>query len=143
MKMLGYLFVYGTLRSECARGAVAELLRRQRLFGPARVRGRLYDLGHYPGAAIDEESATEVCGQIYELTDEQTLAALDAYEGYHPSDERGSLFLRSETVAALDDGRKVPCWIYVYNGDLRNAELIASGDYIEHLRSKLSGGAQR
>ncbi len=136
--MLRHLFVYGTLRSECARGALAELMRRQRLIGQARVRGRLYDLGWYPGAVIDRESETEVCGQIYELTDGQALDALDVYEGYCPSDEGNSLFLRRETVAVLDDGRTVRCWIYVFNRDVSDAESIAGGDYVEHLRRKLS-----
>jgi gamma-glutamylcyclotransferase (GGCT)/AIG2-like uncharacterized protein YtfP len=45
--------VYGTLRPGRAPAAVAAVVATLRPLGAARVRGRLYDLGAYPGAVPD------------------------------------------------------------------------------------------
>jgi gamma-glutamylcyclotransferase (GGCT)/AIG2-like uncharacterized protein YtfP len=55
--------------------------------------------------------------------------ALDAYEGYDPSDIAGSLFVRTRTPATLSDGRLIDSWIYVYNQDPVAAPPIKSGEY--------------
>ena len=65
------LFVYGTLMS-WAKGALG-LNERKRLsreassLGPATLRGRLYDLGQYPGLIISNVDADVVHGEVFEL----------------------------------------------------------------------------
>ncbi len=131
--MSGHLFLYGTLLPGLVRPPVAALVARLRPVGPASVPGRLYDLGPYPGLVPDP--AARVRGELSALPDDAALlAALDEYEGYDPADPSASLYRRVETVAALDDGRAVACWVYQYNGDVGRAVRIEDGDYREWCR---------
>src|SRR4051794_6778720 len=51
--MTSLLFVYGTLLPGQAPPAMRDLIARMSDLGPATVRGRLYDLGAYPGIILD------------------------------------------------------------------------------------------
>ncbi|QMV18963.1 gamma-glutamylcyclotransferase [Granulicella sp. 5B5] len=111
------LFVYGTLHPERAPREIAEVARRLRLVGVGWVRGRRFELGPYPGVVLDESSRAE--GAVFALPDDaETLAMLDAYEDYRADDPVGSLFRRVETLATLQDGSELRCWVYVYNWPL-------------------------
>jgi len=115
-----HLFVYGTLRPGHAPPEIAATVRRLREVGRASVRGCVHDLGAYPGALLDDSAATRIDGIVLRLTaDASVLAALDAYEGFDPADVARSLFLRTRTVVTLRDGRRLACWIYVWNGNPR------------------------
>ncbi|MCA1850265.1 MAG: gamma-glutamylcyclotransferase [Acidobacteria bacterium] len=128
--MKDYLFIYGTLMPEHAPDEIADAVRRLCYVGPACVRGRLYDLGQYPGAIIDASSHMKVYGQLFMLPDDlSTLRALDAYEGFEPEDTHNSLFVRERAAAMLEDGQVIQCWVYVYNRDPGSAPLIPGGDY--------------
>lgn len=128
--MTDYLFVYGTLSPELAPAEVAEAVRRLRPVGAANANGRLYDLGDYPGALLDASSERKIRGRVFKLpADDAILKSLDSYEGYEPGDPKGSLFVRKRATVTLDDGRKLRCWIYVYNRDPADAPLVADGDY--------------
>ena len=98
--------------------------------GPARVRGRLYDFGEYPGALLVPSSKTIIQGEVFELPSTRaTLKALDQYEEFDPTNKEASLFIRTKTRARLTDGNQVDCWMYVYNADPGTAPLLADGDY--------------
>lgn len=128
--MSEYLFVYGTLRPNLAPAEIADTVDQLRPVGSASVRGRLYDLGEYPGAILDASSETTISGEIFELPDDQTvLAALDEYEGFTPNDPEASLFVRVKCTVTLSDGRKLESWIYVYNQSPEQMPLVTSGDY--------------
>jgi len=106
------------------------IVRQLRKIGPAHVRGRLFDLGEYPGAILDVNAETKIEGEVFELpTDPSVLAELDAYEGYELADPTRSLFIRVKSSAQLSDGRDVESWIYVYNRDPGKAPLITDGNY--------------
>lgn len=135
--MRGYLFVYGTLRPSLALSQLRKEIARWRVIGFARVPGRLFDLGLFPGAVVDPADESRIVGEVLELPDErETLEFLDLYEGYDAEDESNSQYLRRRCLAALENGGEIECWIYVYNVDTAGAEVIASGDYAEHLRQK-------
>ena len=104
--MLGHLFVYGTLR-QGSKNKFARLLAEQSDFvGPARVQGRLYDFGRYPGARPSEDPNERITGEIYHLhAPAQLLATLDEYEG--------SEYQRATVSAGARE-----CWIYWYVGPL-------------------------
>ena len=110
------LFVYGTLRPGRAPSEIADAVNTLVPLGPAAVRGRLYNLGSYPGLVLDEQ-ADEVHGEILAVPDAATLARLDAYEDYRPNgpDPDASLFLRVRTAVTLPTGASELCWVYVYN----------------------------
>jgi gamma-glutamylcyclotransferase (GGCT)/AIG2-like uncharacterized protein YtfP len=123
-----YLFVYGTLRRGLAPPVIADVVNRLRVEGPATIRGRLYDLGDYPGCVLDDEGGA-VHGVLLEIADPGVLEALDAYECYAAHDAAGSLFCRTVCDAVTADARVVSAWVYVYNRDLSDARLITSGRY--------------
>src|SRR5581483_6452725 len=118
-----YLFVYGTLRPALAPAQLKPLLEYLKPLGKATVVGKLYDLGAYPGATL--EPGGLIVGEVLELPeDTAVLAALDLYEGYDPTDEAQSLFVRRRCTASLMDGRAIEGWVYIYQQSLRDAEWI-------------------
>lgn len=125
------LFVYGTLM----RGfPLHHLLTGQCEFvGTGTVKGRLLDLGRYPGAVPDE--AGIVHGEVYRLLAQGRLASLDREEGYRP-DAPGSLYLRRQTTVRVGDGRELTAWIYWYHGSCDSAVSIPGGDYRQHIPAR-------
>jgi gamma-glutamylcyclotransferase (GGCT)/AIG2-like uncharacterized protein YtfP len=125
-----YLFLYGTLLADEAPDEVVGALRSLRRIGPAHVRGRLYDLGEYPGAILAPSSKTLIRGEIFELpATPAILKTLDDYEEFDAANKEDSLFIRTKAKAKLQDGSQVDCWIYVYNDDPGTAPLLADGTY--------------
>jgi gamma-glutamylcyclotransferase (GGCT)/AIG2-like uncharacterized protein YtfP len=120
------VFVYGTLRQGGFR-AMSDLFPGAKFIGKASIRGSLYDFGSYPGLLLDESSSL-VIGEVYEVDDE-ILNKLDAIEA--PAHYR-----RRRVEVSLGNQRKT-CW--VYEPDARfypERKSIASGDWIEHARTK-------
>ena len=110
------LFVYGTLMR--GYGLHAALSGRASLVGTATVRGRLLDLGHYPGLVA---GAGRVHGEIYRLDDPELLPVLDREEGYN--------FVRRRATVTLGGGRRTAAWLYRYRGPRERATTIADGNY--------------
>lgn len=138
--MAEYLFVVGTLRKELWSRLAPELqalMQGLRFVGTGHLAGELYDLGPYPGAIVGADFATNVIGEIYELSEPQvTLAQLDGYEGFVPGELEASLFARNQETITLDDGQQLVCWMYVYNDWVATGHLIPNGDYLEYLRQR-------
>jgi gamma-glutamylcyclotransferase (GGCT)/AIG2-like uncharacterized protein YtfP len=111
------LFIYGTLHPDRAPREIAAVARRLTPIGPATIRGRLYSLGEYPGAVLDP-TAPPIPGKLFAVPDAATLAALDAYEDFHPGDPATSLFVRVETTAITPNGTAHSCCVYVYNREV-------------------------
>jgi len=111
------LFIYGTLHPDRAPVEIASAARRLQLRARGTIRARLYNLGAYPGAILDD-AAPEIPGEVFLVPDDATLAALDAYEDFRPDDPTSSLFLRTKAAVTLDDGSSQLCWVYVYNQPL-------------------------
>ena len=110
------LFTYGTLMHGYALHAV--LGRGATAAGTGTARGRLLDLGRYPGLI---EGAGRVHGEIYRLHDPELLPILDREEGYN--------FVRRRGIATLAGGRRARVWLYRYRGPRERATPIPSGDY--------------
>jgi gamma-glutamylcyclotransferase (GGCT)/AIG2-like uncharacterized protein YtfP len=125
------LFVYGTLRKGGRGGMHHLLVDHARFLGNARVRGRLFDLGAYPGLVPSPEAGSWVRGEIHLLLDPaDTLARLDEYEGCSPRDLEPHEFARVEGDVLLDSGERSVAWVYVYTGSTANRREILSGDYL-------------
>lgn len=119
------LFVYGTLRASFDIPMARRLRREARLVGVARVAGRLYDLGRYPGIEHPRRSGDWVSGELYRLrAPRRTLRALDRYE---------ARFVRERVLARLARGRVRRAWIYRFGGSVHARDRIESGDYEKHL----------
>jgi gamma-glutamylcyclotransferase (GGCT)/AIG2-like uncharacterized protein YtfP len=128
--MSEYLFLYGTLLPDQAPAEIATTLKSLRRIGPARVRGKLYDFGEYPGALLVPSSKTTIKGEVFELPSRQApLKALDQYEEFDPANKETSLFIRTKVRARLTNGNHVTCWMYIYNDDPGTAPLLADGNY--------------
>ena len=125
-----YLFVYGTLRPAAGHPLRHRLLRHADWIGAARCRGRLYDLGRYPGLVLGA-GAAEVRGDLLRIREPRLLLPLlDRYEGCAPRMPGPREFARAQTQILYAD-RPLKCWIYVYTGPTRGRALIRSGDYLD------------
>ena len=126
--MSQYLFAYGTLQHGHAPSEIAVAVERLRPVGRGFVHGVLYDLGGYPGAALDPQSMGRIAGTVLELPeDASVLRALDAYEGFDPEAPGTSEFVRERQSVELSGGGKVECWFYRYNRPLGGARAIEGG----------------
>ena len=94
------------------------LARGARFLEPGKVRGRLVDLGRYPGMVT---GVGQVKGEVYRIEDPELLPVLDREEGYN--------FERSRVSATLASGRHARVWIYRYRGPRDGAVPIPDGDY--------------
>ena len=125
------VFVYGTLR----RGGVREMERSfpgSVYLGAGRVRGRLYDLGKYPGLVLDER-AGEVVGELY-LVSGEMLAAIDKLEDYRAEDSFASLFVRKRADVVGEEGTR-RCWVYVWNRQVGpRLATVDTGDWLTYRR---------
>jgi gamma-glutamylcyclotransferase (GGCT)/AIG2-like uncharacterized protein YtfP len=121
------VFVYGTLRRGGVR-AMPDIFPGARFVGDAKVSGRLYDLGAYPGLVIDK-AGSAVAGEVYEVDDE-ILNRLDEIEA------SGSYYVRRRIEVSVGDD-KMTCWVYEPSPELYSLRtLITSGDWIEYAKTK-------
>lgn len=127
------VFFYGTLMAGFDRRRRAGIDQKLAYAGRGSIRAALFDLGIYPAAVPAPDG---ICwGEVYEMTDPaEVLAALDDIEGYRPDAPDLSLYARAETGVTLPDGSQAQAWVYFYNAPLGQAQRIASGDYLEHVK---------
>ena len=126
------LFVYGTLLAFVATAAGDRLRRQSSLVARAKVAGRLYDLGRYPGLAPSRRPGEWVIGELYRLTSPRfTLRALDLFEaGAGPVLTR---FTREPTIAYVGSRARRRVWVYRFVGPVRAERRLAGGDYERHI----------
>lgn len=125
------LFVYGTLRRDSVHELHQLLARHARFLGDARVRGRLFDLGSYPGMVLDQSSGL-VAGELYEITSNwaDVIARLDEYEGCTAEDPQPHQYRRELVEVLRPGGAPVTAWAYVLSRDPGDFPVIESGDYL-------------
>ena len=125
------LFVYGTLMRNAhnAHNPQAQYFHQAANFvGPARWQGRLYLVSYYPGAVPSELAEEIVHGDLWTLTDPQTLALLDQYEECSPRDPLPHEYIRSIETVWLGD-KALNAWVYIYNRDTSGLKQIVSGHF--------------
>jgi len=125
-----HVFVYGTLRPAVATGEPRLLIEGLRQAGPATIRGRLVDLGEYPGLL---QGDGVVHGDLLEIETAAQLAAIDAYEGCGPP---CPLYRRAVVIAERPDRSCTPVWAYWYCQSVTAAPPISEGDYAKYLKSR-------
>lgn len=154
-----YVFVYGTLR----RGGSNDINLRKpapRFVGRASIRGRLFDLGPYPGlilGSVDSSSSSvegvvQVLGEVYAVLP-ALEENLDELEGLLPV-PTGEYFKRfmpldivlPDTIASIHgpgSQRAVVCIVYEINPErTRSCALVPGGDWIAHCAEKTCAPAR-
>jgi gamma-glutamylcyclotransferase (GGCT)/AIG2-like uncharacterized protein YtfP len=127
------VFFYGTLMAGFDRRRRAGIDDKLRYIGRGSIQGALFDLGIYPAAVPSPDG--HIWGEVYDMSDAApVLEALDEIEGYREDDPDRSLYLRRQVEVTLPDGTRALAWVYFYNAPLGQAERIASGDYLEHVK---------
>ncbi len=119
------LFVYGTLlREEVVRAITGRSFRRvsARLPGLERVSPR----GSYPAAIPKRNGAVD--GELLLSVDEDSLAALDRYEG------EGHLYIRAAAVADCG-GKPRPCQVYLPRNPLGPGATRVPAGYRQRTRA--------
>lgn len=126
--MNNLLFVYGTLLDNDNEFAVY-LRDNGKLYAEGRIRGKLYDIGEYPGAVLSDEDNSYVYGVILKLDNAtEVLHVVDEYEGFGAGQTWPNEFVRVLTIAETEKGA-AQCWIYLYNFSTTNLPQITSGKY--------------
>jgi len=129
MAIDNYLFVYGTLLNSDNEFA-SYLKTNCSFYAKGRFKGRLYDIGEYPGAVADSRCSDYVYGSVYIIGDAVlVLKCLDDYEGYGPEQEQPNLFVR-EAIDIESDKGIINGWCYLYNLPVDGLRIIASGNYL-------------
>jgi gamma-glutamylcyclotransferase (GGCT)/AIG2-like uncharacterized protein YtfP len=126
------LFVYGTLM----RGfdhPMAQLLSRSADFlEPARCRGRLYLVKHYPGLVLSGDADDVAFGELFRLRQpDELLREFDMYEACGEGFAEPTEYLRQRLSVTGDDGAISEAWTYVYNWPVEGLPRIASGSFLE------------
>ena len=126
------LFVYGTLM----RGfdhPMAQLLSRSADFlGPARCRGRLYLVKHYPGLVLSGDADDVVFGELFRLRQPaELLREFDMYEACGEGFAVPTEYVRRMLSVTRADGAVDGAWTYVYNWPVTALPRIASGRFLE------------
>lgn len=136
--MNGLLFVYGTLMATAgdAMGRVerARLARESVPLGVATTRGRLYDLGRYPGLVVGAAHDGVVEGELVRLTDPpRSLGWLDRYEGIVADRLDTNEYRRAEIDVTMATGEIVRASAYLYTRELDRARLVAGGSWLRRI----------
>ena len=114
METSSYLFVYGTLLD--AGNKYGVYLRDSSIFcSTGMLKGKLYDIGEYPGAVLSLTGNDFIYGIILQIDERSdVLALIDMYEGFGDDQPQPNEFIRVLTDAETENG-PVSCWIYLYN----------------------------
>ena len=129
--MSQYLFVYGTLCRNAGHPMHQLLVRHAEFVGEGHFIGRLFRVGHYPGAMTSPDPKDKVFGELYRLrSPQQLLSRLDAYEGCAPSDPPPHQFVRRRLRVHLDSGAEKMAWVYLLNRVTPRFPRIASGRFV-------------
>ena len=133
-----HLFVYGSLRSGFHNQVYEYISRFFEFTGNSKVKGKLYDMGSYPGA-VPTNDHSYIIGELYKIKDESefswAIGQLDDYEGVNVETDEIQLY-RRELTDVLINNETIVAWIYWYNGDVSGRPVIESGDLMEYLGSK-------
>ena len=131
-----FLLVYGSLLRSLKHPYSHLLSIHGEILGIGKFPGRLFDLGHYPGATYEPESSNWVFGELNRLDSHQkVIPLLDKYEGIGIRFKRPYEFIRVKVPVTTDFG-PLQAWIYQYNLNTSGKTIIESGDYVQFRTGK-------
>jgi len=127
-----YLFVYGTLRRECACEQAQLIERYCEFVADGHMQGRIYVIDGYPGVVESASQQDQVTGALYRIVNHaELLPSLDRYEECSSDFPQPHEYHRKQVNIETDDGQTVHAWVYVYNRDVTLLRRIESGDYLD------------
>ena len=132
MQQVYYLFVYGSLRSGFKSPAYGYISKYFSLIAEGKTNGILYNMGTYPVAKSTTNNYF-IKGELYKIKNQDefsfAIAQLDDYEGVDNTDGT-PLFRREKTIVTFADNQHEEAWVYWFVGDVKNKEIIESGDVL-------------
>ncbi|MCZ8258425.1 MAG: gamma-glutamylcyclotransferase [Polaromonas sp.] len=138
-----YVFVYGTLRKGEERD-INRMRPAPRWIGRGSVAGVMHHLGRYPGLVLGGEGS--VHGEVYAV-EAELERVLDEIEEVWP--QQTGEYAKREVAVLLDAPgassgpgdavRELVCLLYeIAPEHTQGKPIIASGDWVEHLRNRES-----
>lgn len=126
--MKNLVSVYGSLREGMGNHRLLES-ENSKLLGEFRTKPEytLFSLGAFPG--LLKNGNTSIVVEVYEVTD-NVLKRLDGLEGYHEDDLEQSFYIRETINTPFGES-----YIYFYNGNPGNKEIVESGDWTEYRKN--------
>ncbi len=119
------VFVYGTLRATGSRSRLFP--DGSQVFEECFIdEFDMLDVGSFPGVV---PGCGRVRGETYEI-DSDLLATLDAIEGFRSTGDPSNLYNR-ETVTVHCGDATCQAYVYVFNQDSNNYDVIHSGDWFD------------
>jgi gamma-glutamylcyclotransferase (GGCT)/AIG2-like uncharacterized protein YtfP len=135
--MINKIFVYGTLHDNPGNRYSRFLERNANYMGVATKKGKLFSLGHYPGAVKSHNPNDKIKGYLYSVENiEYLLKTLDEYEGFDKSSPGHSLFIREKAIVEDRKNKKHIAWIYWYNKATNEKKEIEKGDFFAFKEKK-------
>ena len=132
--MINKLFIYGSLL-ETGNEFGRYLKQHATIYKHGKFKGKLYDVGEYPGAIYLPDTDYKVHGIIIQLTNtDEALKYIDDYEGFGENQLQPNLFIRKLLTVQTADGN-VKCWVYLYNHHTVHLKQILSGDYLSYKKA--------
>ncbi len=124
-----YLFVYGTLRRTCSTGAHNTYLNGAQFISDAKIQARLFRVSYYPAIVLSTQDEW-VVGEVYRLTNDAQLQALDDYEECAVPARSGQEYRRELTQVTLSNSETLLAWVYIFNRPTDHLFHIQSGDFL-------------
>ncbi len=127
------LFVYGTLMTTAV-GSYGQVARTRLMAEcgplrlPATTRGRLYELGQYPGMAASTGPDDVVHGELLLLSDPaKTLPWLDEYEMISTDPHADNEYVRDMHEVTIHGGQSIRAMTYLYVKPILGLTRVTSG----------------
>lgn len=128
-----FLFVYGTLLQPGNEFA-AYLNKHCKFISDGKIKGRLYDIGEYPGAVIDNTEEHYIYGVIFMMDNPETiLKVIDDYEGIGDLYSHPQEYIR-KIVEVDTTNDTINCCMYLYNLPVASYYEVTTGNYIQYLK---------
>jgi gamma-glutamylcyclotransferase (GGCT)/AIG2-like uncharacterized protein YtfP len=122
--------LFGTLLDEDNKYGIY-LRDNSRFFAAGKIKGKLYDIGEYPGAVLLHDDGEYIYGVILQIDNSNdVLAVIDMYEGFGDDQPQPNEFVRVLIEAETEAGL-VNCWFYLYNLPVDGLIGIKGGQYIK------------
>jgi gamma-glutamylcyclotransferase (GGCT)/AIG2-like uncharacterized protein YtfP len=126
------LFIYGTLL-QTSNPHGLYLKNNSIEIGPAKFKGKLFNLGDYPGAIDDDHADGYVHGILLSLKNPvENLKVIDDYEGFGADQPQPNEFIRT-LIDVESDAGVFNCWVYLYNLSPKNHTDIPGGRYLDFI----------